>query len=76
MNVLKRLPGNGKEKRQAARQSPPSTIGQPTIIGWRDAPTRWQIMTGTGLCYLLVNCFTCGMSQPLDFVFYHQLPAL
>jgi hypothetical protein len=46
------------------------------IIGWRDAPTRWQIMTVAGLYYLLVDCFTCGMSQPLDLVFYHQFPAL
>jgi hypothetical protein len=71
-NLLTRvLPGNGKDSGKLDWQS---TVH--AIIGWRDAPTRWQIMTVTGLCYLLVNCFTCGMSQPLDLVFYHQFPAL
>jgi hypothetical protein len=39
MNVLKRLPGNGKESGKPldkARRQPSAQ----TIVGWRSAPTR------------------------------------
>jgi hypothetical protein len=83
MNVLKRLPGNGKESgksrsaKQGANPAKRSATKRPqTITRWRDAPPRRQSTDVAGLYYLLVDCFAHGMSQPLDLVFYHQFPAL
>jgi hypothetical protein len=75
MNVLKRLPGNGKESGKP-RQSRAPTIGSKPSSGSAVRGPGWQSTDLAGLFYLLVDCFAYGMSQPLDLVFYHQLPAL
>jgi hypothetical protein len=68
------LPGNGKESGKPLGKAPrkPSAVNH-QAAQCADPVAKHDV---AGLYYLLVDCFACGMSQPLDLVFYHQFPAL